>query len=182
MTNGKRAKRRGMAMLMVLMVVAALLVLGQLVMLLMDNVAQRSGSFRRQQRGDYCAEEGISLARAWVAQNQAAGVLSPAILSGPVPAPDGTTSAPGTAFPNAGLLADPTNPVDLAARDLCNIATVGTPAVPGLLGLCRYQPGTTANLYRINLVDDIDEPPGRSASPAMRRRRPWPAPPSSTPT
>ncbi len=169
--SAERTERRGVALLMVLMLLTALLVLGQMVMLLMDNVTKRSGTFRRVERGSYCAEEGLSLAKAWIAQNQAGGVLSPQILSGSTPAPSGVTSAPGSphvpgTFPaSAGLLADPTDNVDLANRDLCQIGTLGTSGINGLQGFCRIQPGGGScatphcYMYQINLVDDIDESP-----------------------
>ncbi|MHB1845266.1 MAG: hypothetical protein ACYCWW_10580 [Deltaproteobacteria bacterium] len=150
-------------MLMVLMIILALMILGQMVMLLMNNVAKASGSFRRAQRGDYCAEEGLALGRAWVAQNAPSGSLSASMLSGTVPV------AAGSTVPGQGLLADPTDPTDLANKDLCSIGVAVTIAgipspVTGLGGLCRVD-ANNKPLYRVNLVDDIDESTGGKTNP-----------------
>ena len=158
-----RRPAHGVAMLVALMVILALMLLGQMVMLLMNNVTKASGNYRRGQRGDYCAEEGLSLGRAWVAQNAPSGSLSATILSGTTPATAGSTT------PGQGLLADPTDPTDLTNKDLCQIGVGATlPGVPtpvtGLQGLCRVD-STGHSLYRVNLVDDIDESTGGKTNP-----------------
>jgi hypothetical protein len=131
------------------MVIVGLVILGQSAMLWLDNVAQRSGLYRRQEGGSYCAEEGLNLGRAWIlAQMGTATQMDPLILN--------------------PLLADPANPADLASanKDLCQIT--GPPgtfllptgrAISGLSTLCRVDPQTGAPMYRINLIDDIDEAP-----------------------
>ena len=136
---------RGVAMLIVLMIILGLIVLGQSAMLWMDHVAQSSGLYRRQEGAAYCAEEGVALGRAWVlTQMGTAPQINPLILN--------------------PLLADPANPADLslATKDLCQIGPLALPGglnITGLAGLCRLDPQTGAPMYRINLVDDIDEPP-----------------------
>jgi len=161
-------RNHGVALLVVLMLIAGLLVVGQMAMLLLDSVTQRSGTFRRQEQGQYCAEEGLNLGRAWVMQNAAlTGSIDSTILSGP-PASLGS-----------GLFADPANPADFKAsknKDLCilssTVATgIGGLSVFGLGGLCRLIPASSANsnwcgtgagtcsMYRINLIDDMDESP-----------------------
>jgi hypothetical protein len=137
--------RRGVAMLVVLMVILGLIILGQSAMLWLDRVAQSSGLYRRQEGGAYCAEEGLNLGRAWILQQMGtAPQINPLILN--------------------PLLADPANPADLAlaTKDLCQIAGLPLPGVgviTGLAALCRLDPQTGAPMYRINLIDDIDEPP-----------------------
>jgi hypothetical protein len=138
-------KNRGVALLIVLMIVLGLIILGQSAMLWLDRVAQSSGLYRRQEGGTYCAEEGGALGRAWIlAQMGAAPMINPIILN--------------------TLLADPANPADLAlaTKDLCQIGPLVLPngqPITGLAGLCRLDPLTGLPMYRINLVDDIDEPP-----------------------
>ncbi|MHB8417123.1 MAG: pilus assembly PilX family protein [Myxococcales bacterium] len=156
---------RGMAMLIVMMIILGLMVVGALTMVVMDNVTRRSGSFRRTERSQYCAEEGLNLGRAWVAQYAASGSLPTAILSG---------TGKGD-----GLLTDPTNPLDFGQKangiqkDLCEFAqaNIGGTTVYGLQGICRTDPALTycgappCSLYRINLIDDIDEPPSQPIDP-----------------
>jgi hypothetical protein len=155
-----------MALLIVLMIIVGLLLVGQMAMLVLDNVTARSGTFRRTEEGQYCAEEGLNLGRAWVAQQAAAsGSVNPTILTG---VPSGT-----------GLFADPGLPTDFkstANKDLCTISStagilINGNLVKGLGGICRTIPASSPNanwclagapncaMYRINLVDDIDEPP-----------------------
>ncbi len=141
--------QRGVALLIVMMVILGLVILGQSAMLWLDRVAQSSGLYRRQEAGGYCAEEGLNLGRAWILQQMGAATqLDPLILN--------------------PLLADPANPSDLAlaTKDLCQI--VGAPGtitltsgrkISGLANLCRIDPTTGNPMYRINLIDDIDEPP-----------------------
>jgi len=153
--------RRGAAMIIALMVVLGLVLLGSMIILTIDNVVHRAGTFRRLQSGHPCAEEGLNLGRAWLLQTiQSSPNIDPRILVG---------TAPGhNATPGNGLLADPTDQIDLSnpAKDLCQIAgpvTIGGVAnVPGLKGLCRIDPNATCAAppcaaYRINLVDDVDE-------------------------
>lgn len=164
-------RNHGVALLVVLMLIAGLLVVGQMAMLLLDSVTQRSGTFRRTEQGQYCAEEGLNLGRAWVMQNAAlTGSIDSTILSGP-------TGALGS-----GLLTDPSYPEDFTSagskravpgKDLCVIGAtaIGGVAVTGLAGLCRLIPATGPNanwcgagagncaMYRLNLIDDMDETP-----------------------
>jgi hypothetical protein len=136
---------RGVALLVVLMIVLGLIILGQSAMLWLDRVAQSSGLYRRQEGGGYCADEGVALGRAWVLSEMGTGAALP----------------PGILNP---LLADPANPADLtlATKDLCQIGPMVLPsgfAIVGLAGLCRVDPQTGLPMYSINLIDDIDEPP-----------------------
>ncbi len=158
-----------MAMLLVLFVILGLLVVGQMVMLLMDHVTRRSGQYRRGERGQYCAEEGLNLGRAWVLSEIALnnGGIPAALLSG---MPKGM-----------GLLADPANPDDFRAKDLCSFpsmseTTLGGVSFYGLGGglgqsVCRLDSSLTycgsppCPIYRINLVDDIDELPSGTLDP-----------------
>ncbi len=158
---------RGVAILVVLMLIAGLLIVGQMAMLVLDQVTQRSGTFRRLEQGQYCVEEGLNLGRAWVTQNASlSGSINPIILTG----------AP---LKGTGLFADPANPNDFKwalNKDLCELSStaattyVGGPPFFGLQGICRTIPASDPNanwcgaaplcpMYRINLVDDIDEPP-----------------------
>jgi hypothetical protein len=168
--------------MVVLMLIAGLLVVGQMAMLLLDSVTQRSGTFRRLEQGEYCAEEGLNLGRAWVMQNAAlSGSVNSMILTGP-PAGVGT-----------GLFADPSNPNDFTrlsskravpGKDLCALSStvataIGTQSVFGLAGICRLMSindpnnawcvagGGTAPcpMYRINLIDDMDEMPPTQIDP-----------------
>ena len=141
-------KERGVALLIVLMLILGLLILGQAAMLSLDQIALRSGTYRRQETGSYCAEEGLNLARAWLLKAlNGATQINPLILQ--------------------QLLADPSDPTNDAtgmqnpAKDLCQVVTVpGPPAVAGLAGLCRPDPNSPDGLkYQINLIDDIDEQP-----------------------
>jgi hypothetical protein len=143
-------KDRGVALLIVLMLILGLLILGQAAMLSLDQIALRSGTYRRQETGSYCAEEGLNLGRAWLLRAlNGATQISPVLLT--------------------ELLADPSDPTNDATgmhsplKDLCQIVAVpGPPAVAGLSGLCRPDPNSPgSNMYQINLIDDIDEqPPG----------------------
>jgi len=143
-------KQRGVALLIVLMLILGLLILGQAAMLSLDNIALRSGTYRRQETGNYCAEEGLNLARAWLLKAlNGATQINPVLLG--------------------QLLADPSDPTNDATgmqsptKDLCQINLVpGPPAVTGLVNLCRADPTSpTGWMYQINLIDDIDEqPPG----------------------
>jgi hypothetical protein len=154
-----RTDSRGVALLIVLMMTLGLLILGQSAMLLLDQVAQRSGSYRRGEIGGYCAEEGLNLGRAWVLQNMnGANQLNPAVMD----ATDGVTPpAPGP--PSVGLFADPFDPTSLKVRDLCAFNTTASvwpgvgAKVTGLAGVCRTD-ALGNNMYRINLIDDMDEP------------------------
>ena len=150
------------------MLLFGLLVVGQMAMLLLDNVTQRSGVFHRLEQGQYCAEEGLNLGRAWVMQQAAqTGSVNTLVLSGGPP-PGGT-----------GLFVDPANPVDFQAaskKDLCLLSsTTSTPiggvATFGLGGICRLMPAGDPNekwcgagpcaLYRMDLATTLDEaPPG----------------------
>ncbi len=168
----------GVALLVVLMLLAGLLIVGQMAMLLMDNVTQRSGAFRRSEQSSYCAEEGLNLGRAWAMQNAAkSGSINSLLLSG----------APGHL--GQGLLTDPANPTDFSAanvtvKDLCLIpalpaaaTTYGGVAFYGLGGICRLIPAGSPNanwcglgagkcsMYRVNLVDDMDEIPPNLIDP-----------------
>ncbi len=165
----QRMDRSGMAMLVVLMIIAGLLVVGQMTMLLIDNVAQRSGSFRRTERSQYCAEEGLNLGRAWVLAESSkhGGAIPAALLTG---------NPPGT-----GLLTDPALPTEFKTKDLCSFpsqvpTTLGGQTFYGLGGtagqsVCRLDSSLTycgsppCPLYRINLVDDMDEPPNGTLDP-----------------
>jgi hypothetical protein len=135
---------RGVALLVVLMIILGLIVLGQSAMLWMDRVAQSSGLYRRQEGGAYCADEGVALGRAWVlAEMGAAAQIDPQILN--------------------HFLADPADPADLssAVKDLCQAPPVTLPSgllVTSLAGLCRTDPAGNP-MYSINLIDDIDEAP-----------------------
>ena len=160
----KPAEVRGVALLIVMLILAGLLVLGQMAMLLMDRVTQRSGAFHRYLSGVPCAEEGLNLGRAWILQAMAGGSsLNPMILQGPNPG-GGTT--PGT-----GLLADPSDPLDLVNKDLCRMpypgpVMIGSQKVVGLSGLCRTDPGGSCTsppcpAYRLDLIDDPDEITGQ---------------------
>jgi ribosome-associated protein len=144
---GDETGTRGVALLIVLMLILGLLILGQAAMLSLDQIAQRSGTYRRQQQGNYCAEEGLNLARAWLLKAlNGATVLNPIL--------------------EQQLLADPSDPTNdatgmhSATKDLCQIVTVpGPPAIAGLSGLCRTDPSSGLPMYQINLIDDIDEQP-----------------------
>ncbi len=139
---------RGVALLIVLMLILGLLILGQAAMLSLDQIAQRSGTYRRQEQGNYCAEEGLNLARAWLLR-----ALNGATQINPLLEQE--------------LLADPSDPTNDATgmqsntKDLCQIVAVpGPPAVAGLFGLCRPDPTSPDGwMYQINLIDDIDETP-----------------------
>ena len=143
--------RNGVALLIVMMIILGLLILGQAAMLLLDQVALRSGTYRRQEAGGYCAEEGLNLGRAWLL-----GAMA------------GNPQLPPTTL--NWLLADPTDPTATginglanANKDLCLIGTGMIPlasgtTIPGLSGWCRTDSAGNP-LYRINLVDDLDEPP-----------------------
>jgi hypothetical protein len=140
------ADRRGVALLIVLMIVMGLIVLGQSAMLWLDRVAQSSGLYRRQEGSSYCAEEGLNLGRAWILQQMGnAPQLDPLILN--------------------PLLADPADPADMSlkTKDLCQIgngfAVAPTRIITGLAALCRLDPISGTPMYRINLIDDIDEAP-----------------------
>jgi len=175
MTRNKfrsRTDERGIALLMVLMLVAGLLVLGESAMLVMGNVAKKSGEFRRAHRGQYCADEGLNLGRAWVLQQ----------LKGFAALPDGVLSGspPGTGVggpPNAGLLADPldVNDMNSVNKDLCRIpagapTTFGGVVIPtgGLGGICRLDSAGNP-MYRINLIDDVDDPISGPVNPFLDR-------------
>src|SRR5450432_778422 len=138
-------RNRGVALLIVLMIILGLIVLGQSAMLWLDHVAQSSGTYRRQEGSAYCAEEGIALGRAWIlAQMGTASQINPLILN--------------------PLLADPANAADLtlATKDLCQIGGLALPSgliITGLAAICRIDPQTGGPMYHINLVDDMDEPP-----------------------
>ena len=141
-------KERGVALLIVLMLILGLLILGQATMLSLDNIALRSGTYRRQETGSYCAEEGLNLARAWLLKAlNGATQINPVILQ--------------------QLLADPSDPTSDATgmqnvnKDLCQIVSIaGPPAVAGLINLCRVDATSpTGFMYQINLIDDIDEQP-----------------------
>jgi hypothetical protein len=140
-----RRDNRGVALLVVLMIVLGLIILGQSAMLWLDRVAQTSGLYRRQEGGGYVAAEGQALGRAWVLSAMGpATVLDPQILN--------------------HFLADPADPADLAspAKDLCQVGPIILPSglpVVGLAGLCRLDPQTGQPMYSINLIDDIDEAP-----------------------
>jgi hypothetical protein len=161
---------RGVAMLMVLMLVAGLLVLGQSAMLVMGNVAKKSGSFRRSVRAQYCADEGLNLGRAWVLQQlKGFSALPDGLLSGN---PPGTGTGAG-----AGLMADPLDINDMSSptKDLCRIpagvaTTIGGVAIPsgGLGGLCRTDAAGNP-MYRINLIDDVDDPVVGGVNPFLDR-------------
>jgi hypothetical protein len=140
--------KRGVALLIVLMLILGLLILGQAAMLSLDQIALRSGTYRRQEQGNYCAEEGLNLARAWLLKAlNGATQINPLILQ--------------------QLLADPSDPTNDATgmqsntKDLCQVVAVaGPPAVAGLFGLCRADPTSPDGwMYQINLIDDIDEQP-----------------------
>jgi len=171
-------RNHGVALMVVLMLIAGLLVVGQMAMLLLDSVTQRSGTFRRLEQGEYCAEEGLNLGRAWVMQNAAlSGSVNSTILTGP-------PGAVGT-----GLFADPSNTADFSRskvphKDLCALSStvataIGTQSVFGLAGICRLMSindpnnawcvagGGTAPcpMYRINLIDDMDEMPPTQIDP-----------------
>ncbi len=155
-------RERGVALLVALMVIFGLVLVGQMAMLVMDNVTQRGGTFRRVERSQYCAEEALNLGRAWVQEYTGMkGSLPTALLSG-----TGTGN---------GLLTDPTNPNDFGMsangiqKDLCLLpstspTSIGGLNVYGLQGICRTD-SAGKPLYRINLVDDIDEPPSRPVDP-----------------
>jgi hypothetical protein len=141
-------KERGVALLIVLMLILGLLILGQATMLSLDQIALRSGTYRRQETGSYCAEEGLNLARAWLLRALNGNTqINPVLLQ--------------------QLLADPSDPTNDAtgmqsnAKDLCQIVNVlGPPITPGLSGLCRPDPTSPDGwMYQINLIDDIDEQP-----------------------
>ena len=77
---------------------------------------------------------------------------------------DGRCAADQPAHPESSPYPDPTNLADLAlpTKDLCQIGPLGLPsglAITGLAGVCRPDPQTGTPMYRINLVDDMDEPP-----------------------
>jgi hypothetical protein len=138
--------RRGVAMLIVLMIILGLIMLGQSAMLWLDRVAQSSGLYRRQEGSSYCAEEGLNLGRAWILQQMGtAPQIDPLILN--------------------PLLADPADPASLSlpSKDLCqigpNVLLSSGKKITGLLALCRIDPVTGTSMYRINLIDDIDENP-----------------------
>jgi hypothetical protein len=161
-----RSRERGVALLTVLLLIGGLLVLGQSAMLVMDQVAKKSGGYRRGTRALYCAEEGLNLGRAWVLQQLAGfSALPDGLLSG---VPAGVGVGPG-----AGLLADPVDVNDLSSpnKDLCQIPSGGpiviggvTVKTGGLAGICRTD-AAGRPLYRINLVDDLDEPPATGINP-----------------
>jgi hypothetical protein len=152
-----RPTQHGVAMLVVLMLTLGLLILGQSAMLLLDQVALRSGTYRRGEIGAYCAEEGLNLGRAWVLQNMnGSSQLNPKLLD----APDGVT--PPSPNPAIGFFADPFNPMSLQIKDLCAFNTTTTTwqgvgsKVTGLNGVCRTD-ALGNNMYRINILDDMDE-------------------------
>jgi hypothetical protein len=144
-------KERGVALLIVLMLILGLLILGQAAMLSLDQIALRSGTYRRQEAGNYCAEEGLNLARAWLLKAlNGATQINPVLLT--------------------ELLADPSDPTNDATgmqsntKDLCQIVNVpGPPIIAGLHDLCRADPSSpTGWMYQINLIDDIDEQPPKT--------------------
>jgi hypothetical protein len=153
---------------MVLMLIAGLLILAQSAMLVMGNVAKKSGEFRRLHRGGYCADEGLNLGRAWVLEQ----------LRGFAALPDGLLSGNGTGTGAlAGILSDPMDVVDMSspAKDLCQIPAgvpklIGGVNVPtgGLGGICRTDAAGNP-LYRINIIDDIDEPNTGPVNPFQDR-------------
>src|SRR5579863_2245255 len=116
-------RNRGVALLVVLMSFEGMLVVGQMAMLLLDSVTQRSGVFRRLEQGQYCTEEGLNLGRAWVMQNASVtGSINSTILTG---VPKGK-----------GLFVDPSNPVDFSTasaqeKDLCLLPSTLVPTVIG---------------------------------------------------
>ncbi len=160
---GRPAGTRGVALLIVLMLTLILLVLGQTAMLLLDNVAQRSGTYRRTEVGNYCAEEGLNLARAWLLRTMGASTQIPVQVLNAT----GQTSSVSLPSAQNGFLADPMEYGSLAARDLCVFpgGNVGTPPVSVPAVVCRTDPSTGLPLYRLNLIDDIDEPTGSKIDP-----------------
>jgi hypothetical protein len=167
-----RTDERGVALLIVLMLIFGLLILGESAMLVMDNVAKKSGGFRRGQRAAYCADEGLNLGRAWVLQQlKGVGALPDEVLSG------NPAGSPPSPLANSGLLTDSVDVADLSNpnKDLCQIPsgvplTVAGVVLPngGLGGLCRTDSAGNP-LYRINLVDDIDDPVAGGIQPFQDR-------------
>ncbi len=142
-------KERGVALLIVLMLILGLLILGQAAMLSLDQIALRSGTYRRQETGSYCAEEGLNLARAWLLKAlNGATQINPLVLQ--------------------ELLADPADPTNDATgmqnpgKDLCQVALVAGPPARGRIE--RALPNRSHLAGRIQVSDQSDRRHRRAAA------------------